>query len=155
MPEPIKRKGVRAKFWEKVPLEKMTNDEWESLCDGCGKCCLNKLEDEESGRVAFTRVACRLLDDHSCRCGQYEIRRQFVPNCVQLTPEALPNVAYWLPSTCAYRLIFENKPLADWHPLISGSSESVHDEGMSVRGWTIPEFEVDEDDWEEYIIEDL
>jgi len=155
MADPIKRQELRAKFWEKIPLKKMTPPEWEALCDGCGKCCLNKLEDEETGQVAFTRVACRLLDGESCQCGQYEIRRQFVPNCVQLSPETLPNVAYWLPTTCAYRLVHENKPLADWHPLISGSTETVHTAGMSVQGWSIPEFELSEDEWEDHIIEDL
>ena len=105
--------------------------------------------------IAFTRVACRLLDGETCRCGQYEIRRKFVPDCVMLTPKTLPKVAYWLPSTCAYRLLHEGKPLNDWHPLISGTAQSVHDAGMSVQGWTIPEFDVDEDDWEDHIIEDL
>lgn len=151
----ISREGLRQKFWENVPLKNLSPREWEALCDGCGKCCLNKLEDIDTQEIAFTRVACRLLDGETCRCGQYETRRNFVPDCVVLTPKTLPKVAYWLPSTCAYRLLYEGKALNDWHPLISGTAQSVHDAGMSVQGWTIPEFEVDEEDWEDHIIEDL
>ena len=143
---------LRPQFWER-PLTSLNPTEWEALCDGCGKCCLNKLEDEDSGQVLFTRVACRLLDGESCRCGQYDIRRQFVPECVVLTPKTLPKIAYWLPQTCAYKLLHEGKPLYDWHPLISGDPESVHAAGQSVRGWTVPEFEVAEEDWEDYAIE--
>lgn len=146
---------LRPRFWETVPLQKMNPAEWEALCDGCGKCCLNKLEDADTGEIAFTRVACRLLDDHTCRCGQYQRRKQFVPECVVLTPKNIGDIAYWMPSTCAYRLLHEGKPLYDWHPLVSGDPESVHAAGQSVRGWTVPEFEVAEEDWEEHIIEDL
>lgn len=145
---------LRPKFWETVPLDKMTTPEWEALCDGCGKCCLNKIEYEDSGEVDFTRIACRLLDGQSCRCTQYPIRHQFVPDCVQLTPATLNKIAYWLPKTCAYRLVKEGKPLESWHPLLSGDPESVHEAGISVRGWTVPEFEVDEEDWEDYVIEE-
>ena len=143
---------MRPTFWER-PLASLNPTEWEALCDGCGKCCLNKLEDEDTGQVLFTRVACRLLDGESCRCGQYDIRRQFVPECVVLSPKTLPKIAYWLPKTCAYKLLHEGKPLHDWHPLISGDPESVHKAGESVRGWTVPEFEVAEEDWEDYAIE--
>ena len=143
---------LRPNFWER-PLASLNPTEWEALCDGCGKCCLNKLEDEDSGEVLFTRVACRLLDGESCRCGQYDIRRQFVPECVVLSPKTLPKIAYWLPQTCAYKLLHEGKPLYDWHPLISGDPETVHQAGQSVRGWTVPEFEVAEEDWEDYAIE--
>lgn len=142
------------KYWETTPLDQMSPAEWEALCDGCGKCCLNKLEFEDDGEVCFTRVACRLLDGDSCRCKQYPIRHQFVPDCVSLTPEKLPEVAYWLPRSCAYRLLHEGKPLNSWHPLISGDPDSVHKAGASVQGWTVPETEVDEDDWEDYIIEE-
>lgn len=155
MTNKIDRSGLRPKFWENIPLTKMNPREWEALCDGCGKCCLNKLEDEDTGKVAFTRVACRLLDDDSCQCGQYEIRKQFVPECVSLKPETIQDVAYWLPATCAYRLLNEGKPLNDWHPLVSGDPQTVHTAGISVRGWTVPEFEVAEEDWEDFIIEDL
>ena len=145
-------KSLRPRFWEKVALEDMSKPEWEALCDGCGKCCLNKIEYEDDGSVDFTRVACRLLDGDTCRCSQYAIRRQFVPDCVSLTPEKLPEVAYWLPKTCAYRLAYEGEPLQDWHPLISGDPESVHRAGISMRGQTVPEYEVSEDDWEDYVI---
>ena len=105
---------LRLKFWDTVPLRQMTPAEWEALCDGCGKCCLNKLEDADIGEVAFTRVSCRLLDTETCRCGQYRSRKRFVPECVVLTPKTLADVAYWMPSTCAYRLRHEGKPLPDW-----------------------------------------
>lgn len=148
MPAPL-----RPRFWT-LPLSKLTPDEWEALCDGCGKCCLNKLEDADTGEVAFTRIACRLLDGETCRCGQYGIRKTLVPDCVVLSPKNLADISYWMPSTCAYRLRAEGKPLFDWHPLISGDPESVHRAGMSVRGWTIPEFEVPEEDREDHIIEE-
>ena len=142
------------KFWEKKSLNAMSQKEWEALCDGCGKCCLNKLEDEETGAVDMTRIACRLLDDQSCLCSQYPIRHQFVPECIVLTPKTLKENMYWLPQTCAYRLLSEGRPLFDWHPLVSGDPNSVHRAGVSVQGMTIPEFEVDEDDWEDHIIEE-
>ena len=142
---------MRKTFWD-LPLNDLTAPEWEALCDGCGKCCLNKLEDEETGQVVFTRVACRLFDDESCRCAQYDIRLQFVPECIVLTKATIAEVAYFMPATCAYRLRHEGKPLPGWHPLVSGDPESVHD-GHSVRGRTVPEFEVDEEDWEDHVIE--
>jgi uncharacterized cysteine cluster protein YcgN (CxxCxxCC family) len=154
MTDPIKRTGLASRFWEHKPLDRMTQQEWEALCDGCGKCCLNKLEDEDSGEVALTRVACRLLDDTTCRCAQYDIRHQFVPECIVLKPENLDSHAYWMPVTCAYRLLWEGKLLYDWHPLISGTAQSVHDAGVSVQGWTVPEFEVPEEEWEDYVIEE-
>ena len=154
MSDPIQRDGLRHKFWEKVPLKNMAPKEWEALCDGCGRCCLNKLEDEDTMEIAFTRVACRLLDGDTCRCAQYDIRKQFVPDCVMLTPKNIDEIGYWMPPTCAYRLLNEGKALYDWHPLISGTAQTVHDAGISVQGWTVPEFEVSEDEWENYIIED-
>jgi len=154
MKDPIDRSGLRPQFWDHVPLKKMTPNEWEALCDGCGKCCLNKLEDPDTQEIAYTRVACRLLDDESCRCGQYDIRKQFVPDCVVLTPGNISKIAYWMPGTCAYRLLYEGKKLYPWHPLISGSAETVHAAGVSVRGRTVPEFEVPEEDWEDYVIEE-
>jgi len=155
MSDPIDRTGLRDRYWERVPLKKMNAREWEALCDGCGRCCLNKLEDEETGEVALTRVACRLLDSETCRCGNYPIRKQLVPECVVLDLETLPRIAYWLPATCAYKLLHEGRPLYDWHPLISGTAESVHAAGISVQGWTVPEFEVTEEEWEDHIIEDV
>lgn len=154
MSDPIDRSGLRPRFWETTRLDRMTQKEWEALCDGCGKCCLNKLEDDETGEVELTRVACRLFDDTTCRCGQYAIRQQFVPECISLKPHTIERHAYWLPETCAYKLLYEGKPLYDWHPLISGDPQSVHDAGVSMQHRTIPEFDVSEDDWEEYIIEE-
>ncbi|SER72662.1 hypothetical protein SAMN04490244_102303 [Tranquillimonas rosea] len=152
--DPIPRHGLRDRYWERVPLKNMSPREWEALCDGCGKCCLNKLEDPDTNEIAFTNVACRLLDDETCRCAQYEIRKQFVPDCVVLTPRNIAEIAYWMPSTCAYRLLYEGKALYDWHPLISGRAESVHEAGISLQGRTVPEFEIDEEEWEDHIIEE-
>lgn len=152
--DPVKRDGFSPRFWERKKMAQMSQDEWEALCDGCGKCCLNKLEDEDSGEVALTNVACRLLDDSTCRCAQYDIRHQFVPECIVMTPANIEEHLYWMPQTCAYRLIHEGRPLENWHPLISGSAQSVHDAGVSIKDRTVPEFEVDEDDWEDHIIEE-
>ena len=123
--------------WEK-PLASLDRGEWESLCDGCGKCCLHKLEDEVSGEVHPTNIACRLLDRTSCRCSDYRDRRAYVPDCIRLTAQSVGKLP-WLPSTCAYRLRAEGKPLPEWHYLISGDRETVHQVGMSARGWTVAE----------------
>lgn len=153
MSEGIDRSGLRPRFWETTPMDQMTRKEWEALCDGCGKCCLNKLEDDD-GTVALTRVACRLLDDESCLCSQYPIRHQFVPECIVMTPKTLVDNMYWLPQTCGYRLIAEGRPLFDWHPLITGTTDAMHAAGVSVRGRTVPELEVADDDWDDHIIEE-
>src|SRR5687768_14664135 len=130
------------KFWEK-PLAALTPTEWEALCDGCGKCCLHKVEEELTGEIFGTNVACKLLDRHSCRCTHYAGRKALVPDCVQLTA-AKAGTLPWLPSTCAYRLRAEGKPLPDWHYLICGDRDAVHRAGMSVRGWTVSEDEAGE-----------
>jgi len=135
-------------------MERMNRQEWEALCDGCGKCCLNKLEDEDTGEVALTNVACRLLDDATCLCSQYDIRHQFVPECIVLTPKTILDNLYWLPQTCAYRLVHEKRPLYDWHPLISGNSETVHLAGVSMQYRTLSEFDIADEDWEDHIIEE-
>jgi uncharacterized cysteine cluster protein YcgN (CxxCxxCC family) len=153
MTETTSQKKLRPTFWESVALNKMTDDEWEALCDGCGRCCLNKLEDPDTGHVALTRIACRLLDNESCRCAQYDIRHQFVPECIRMTAETIAKHAYWLPNTCAYKLLHEGKKLPEWHPLRTGTEQSVHAAGISVQGWSIPEFEVPEDEWEDHIVE--
>lgn len=124
-------------FWEK-PLDQLDPQEWEALCDGCGKCCIHKAEDEETGEVFPTNVACRLLDRRSCRCSNYPQRKAFVPDCVRLTAGTVADID-WLPSTCAYRLRGEGKPLPDWHYLVCGDPEAVHRAGQSARGWTISE----------------
>jgi uncharacterized cysteine cluster protein YcgN (CxxCxxCC family) len=154
MTDPIVRSGLAPRFWEKKRFDQLSPREWEALCDGCGKCCMNKLEDEDTGEVALTNVACRLFDDSTCRCAQYDIRHQFVPDCIVLTPGTIEGNLYWMPETCAYRLVYERKPLFDWHPLISGRAETVHAAGVSMQNATVPEFEVPEDDWEDYIIEE-
>lgn len=144
---------MRAHFWE-LPLKSLQRDEWEALCDGCGKCCLNKIEYEDTGELAFTRVACRLLDGQTCQCSSYPNRHDFVPDCIVLTPKKLAEIAWWLPDTCAYRLRSEGRPLYPWHHLISGDRNTVHTAGASVQGWTVSEASVTEDDWDDYIIED-
>jgi uncharacterized protein len=125
-------------FWKTKPLPAMSRAEWESLCDGCGRCCLHKLRDEDTEAVVFTEVACRLLDTESCRCRDYPKRRQHVPDCVKLTPARLATID-WLPPTCGYRLVAEGRDLFWWHPLISGSPETVHEAGVSVRGRAVTE----------------
>lgn len=142
-------------FWRAKRLDQMTEAEWESLCDGCGRCCLLKLEDEEDGRVSYTRIACRLFDDQKCRCTAYALRAALVPQCVRLTPETVAEAAPWMPETCAYRRLAEGRPLPDWHPLVTGDPESVHAAGVSVRGWTVPEWEVHEEDYEDHVIPEL
>ena len=126
-------------FWEK-PIGELSRAEWEALCDGCGKCCLHKVEDADTGEVHATNVACKLLDRHSCRCTDYPGRFAFVPDCVRLSPRNVETLA-WLPSTCAYRLRAAGEPLPGWHYLVCGDREAVHRAGMSVRGWTIGEGE--------------
>ena len=145
---------LRPRFWETVTLAKMTRAEWEALCDGCGKCCMNKLEDEDTGEVVLTNVACRLFDDATCQCSQYAIRHQFVPECIVLKPQTMDKNLYWMPETCAYKLLWQGKPLYAWHPLLSGTPDSVHAANVSMQGRTVPEFEIDEDDWEDHIIEE-
>lgn len=125
------------RFWEK-PLRTLDRGQWEALCDGCGKCCLHKIEDEITGDVHPTNVACRLLDRHSGRCSNYRGRRAFVPDCIRLTADQIDRFS-WLPSTCAYRLRAAGEPLPEWHYLVCGDTEAVHRAGMSVRGWTVSE----------------
>ncbi|MEA2759621.1 MAG: uncharacterized protein QOH65_2234 [Methylobacteriaceae bacterium] len=138
-------------FWKK-PLEALTGSEWEQLCDGCGRCCLVKLEDEDTGRIHYTDIACRLLDTGACRCRNYGRRREHVPDCVKLTPQTVRSIP-WLPPTCAYRLRAEGRDLAWWHPLISGDPESVLRAGVSVRGRIgASEEEVKEKDMPDYIV---
>jgi uncharacterized cysteine cluster protein YcgN (CxxCxxCC family) len=137
-------------FWETKTLREMSRAEWESLCDGCGKCCIHKLEDEETGELHPTNVACRLLDRRSGRCMDYKHRKAHVPECVRLTPEKLDGID-WLPSTCAYLLLYNGESLPDWHPLLTGDPESVHAAGMSVRGWTVSED--DAGDLEHHLVE--
>jgi hypothetical protein len=139
-------------FWRRKSLVEMTDSEWESLCDGCGKCCLNKLEEEETDRTFYTDVGCRLLDDQTCRCRDYRHRQDKVKDCVRLTPRSLGRIT-WLPPSCAYVLVAEGRDLYWWHPLVSGDPETVHTAGVSVRGKvTASEVDVPDKDLENYIV---
>ncbi|CAN0604846.1 unnamed protein product [Ectocarpus sp. 12 AP-2014] len=140
------------RFWETIPLADMSRSQWESLCDGCGRCCVHKLQNEFTQEIYYTSVACRLLDAQKCQCSRYHDRVSLVPDCVVLDARSIGKLS-WLPATCAYRLLDEGKPLEDWHPLISGDPNSVHDAGMSVRGRVISEENVHDDDVENFIID--
>ena len=128
------------RFWEDTPVEQLDRGQWEALCDGCGKCCVHKLEDEDTGELVATNVACKLLDRRSGQCSDYRHRRAYVPECVRLTNGNVRDID-WLPSTCAYRLRAAGEALPSWHYLVCGDREAVHRAGVSVRGWTIPEGE--------------
>ena len=144
-PRPVPEQGMTQSgtaqpFWRARALHEMSRPEWESLCDGCGRCCLHKIRDEDTEELFFTEVSCRLLDTGSCLCGDYANRKAKVPDCVRLTPARLRSID-WLPPTCAYRLVAEGKDLPWWHPLVSGSPETVHEAGVSVRGRAVNERE--------------
>jgi len=141
-------------FWKTKRLSKMTPREWESLCDGCARCCLEKIEHPDSGKVVYTCVACALLDSQRCRCRSYANRHRLIPDCLVMTPSTVKDL-YWLPRTCAYRLILEGKNLPPWHPLVSGDPDTVHRDGISVRGKVIAQRYVNVDRLEAYIIGDL
>jgi uncharacterized protein len=138
------------RFWEDTPLDQLDRAQWEALCDGCGKCCVHKLEDDETGELHPTNVACKLLDRRSGQCSDYRHRHAFVPECVRLTPRLVHDIE-WLPATCAYRLRGDGKPLPDWHYLVSGDRDAVHRAGQSVRGWTVSETDVV--DFENHVID--
>ncbi len=137
-------------FWKKKDLDAVSREEWEALCDGCARCCLYKLEDED-GNFYFTNVVCRLLNLDTCRCTDYENRNTVMPTCIELNPE-LARTLGWLPSSCAYYLLATGQPLPDWHPLVSGRAGTVHSAGISILGKAIPEPEVDMDHLEDYIV---
>ena len=137
------------RFWE-APIETLDRGQWEALCDGCGKCCVHKLEDEDTGELLATNVACRLLDRRSGFCSDYRNRRAHVPECVRLTTRNVRGIE-WLPSTCAYRLRAAGQPLPDWHYLLSGDRDAVHRAGQSVRGWTVSETDVT--DFEHHLVD--
>jgi uncharacterized cysteine cluster protein YcgN (CxxCxxCC family) len=144
--------GNSPPFWKTKSLEELSPDEWEALCDGCGRCCLEKLENRKTGRVYFTVVACRLLDLATCRCSDYASRNRKMPDCLQLTPGNI--YRKWLPSTCAYQLVGKGSPLPDWHPLVSGDPDSVHKAGISVRSFAVSGETVHEDYLEHFIFQD-
>jgi len=141
-----------SKYWQTTPLSKMTDSQWEGLCDGCARCCLNKLEDWDTGEIYWTNVACELLDCDTCRCKDYDNRQASMPDCIQLTQDNIAEIS-WLPPTCAYRLVSEGQDLPDWHPLITGRAESVHEAGISVRGRVVPENNMKPEDLEDHIVE--
>lgn len=138
------------KFWETKTLAQMTVSEWESICDGCAKCCLHKLEDEDTGDLYYTSVVCDLINLESCQCTRYQERTKLVPECLDLKQHDFSEYN-WLPETCAYKLLANNQPLPDWHPLISGSKESVKEAGVSICSYAMKESEVD--DLQDHIIE--
>ena len=146
--------SITEEFWKKKKLAEMSLEEWEALCDGCAVCCLYKVEDEDTGAVQLTNVACRFLDIDLCRCQLYDERRSAMPTCIKLTPSRVHTLG-WLPETCAYRLIMDGQPLPDWHPLVSGDAESVHRAGISVRGKVMREMDADMNHIEDYVIHDL
>lgn len=131
------------RFWETKSLKQMTVLEWEALCDGCGLCCLVRFEDEDTGEVIPTRVHCKLFDSEACRCSDYVNRKQYVPDCIKLTPHNIEALE-WMPPSCAYRRLHEGKTLPNWHPLITGDPDSTHKAGVSVRNQTISETEFDD-----------
>lgn len=138
-------------FWRTTPLDRMNRTQWESLCDGCGRCCLQKFQTGKSGKVTYTWVSCYLLDTWECRCTDYGNRSRLVPDCLQLTPQLIPRLR-WLPSSCAYRRLSEGKDLETWHPLVSGDPASVHRAGISVRGKAISEIYIHPEDIDYYEI---
>lgn len=140
-------------FWQSKSLQEMTRREWESLCDGCGRCCLNKLIDDNTNTIYTTTVACKLLDLNTGRCSNYKHRRKLVADCIMFTPKTLHEYFDWLPDSCAYRLLATGHELPTWHPLVSGHPESVHQAGYSIRGKAVSEEEVPSpQDWFDYII---
>ena len=147
MTEPAPDPGLP--FWQVKRLNEMSAEEWESLCDGCGRCCLEKLEDSDTGEVSYTDIGCALLDIETCSCKNYQERKRFMPDCERLTSS---NIFFlkWMPSTCAYKLLANGKPLPDWHPLVTGDPESVHRAGISVRGRAVDH--EDAGDMEDHIV---
>ena len=140
------------KFWEVKSLDQMSNQEWESLCDGCARCCLNKLEDWDTGEIYWTNVACQLLDHDTCRCKDYGNRQALMPDCIQLTRKKIAELS-WLPPTCAYRLLDEGNNLPVWHPLLTGNTDAMHEAGISVRGRVIAEDDMNAEDLENHIVD--
>lgn len=141
-------------FWKTKTLEQMSRDEWEALCDGCARCCMVKLEDEDTSDIHLTRLSCSMLEVKTCRCSNYQNRFSLMPDCIDITLEKVREIK-WLPSTCGYRLVNEGRDLAWWHPLVSGSAETVHQAGISVKGFAMNEKRVKMENYYRYIIPDF
>ena len=138
-------------WWNALTLDQLDNEQWEALCDGCARCCLHKLEDEQTGEIFYTRVRCRYLVEETCRCSDYPRRSIMVPNCIRLEQGSVESLE-WLPATCAYRLRARGEPLPYWHYLVSGSRDSVHEAGISIRGQAISDEFVHPDGYDEHIV---
>lgn len=143
-----------APFWKTKTLEQMSRDEWESLCDGCARCCMVKLEDDDTGTIHLTRLACSMLEVKTCRCSNYANRFSLMADCIDVTVEKVRQLK-WLPATCGYRIVNEGRDLAWWHPLVSGSPETVHQAGISVKSFAMSEKRVKEENYHRYIIADF
>lgn len=153
MSSPEKSPAKNKEFWKHKTLSQMSEAEWESLCDGCGKCCLNKLEDWETGEIYWTSIGCELLDCDTCRCKDYANRFKQVPDCIQLSPKKIETIG-WLPPTCGYRLVMEGKDLFWWHPLVSGDPQTVHQAGVSIKDRNVVEDHgIQPEEYEDYLID--
>lgn len=147
----MRKPPIQPPFWQTKTLDQMSKVEWEQLCDGCGKCCLHKLEDEEDGQVYYTNIACKYLNVDTCKCNDYSRRLKNVPGCLSLTPQTA-SLLSWLPSTCAYKLLANNEPLPAWHPLVAGKKTKMIKKGVSVAGKVLSELQVAEEDYQEHVV---
>lgn len=150
---PVKSTVTTHPFWEEKKLHELNQAEWDALCDGCGLCCLQKLQDDETDEIYYTSVSCQFLDTNTCRCKVYPKRFEYLPECLNLNMDTFQSALPWLPPSCAYKLVYEGKPLEKWHPLVSKNKASIHRSHRSVRHFAISETEIDEDDWQEYLID--
>ena len=142
---------LRERFWERFGLEELTQPEWEALCDGCARCCMIKLQDEDTEEIVYTAVVCHLLDQDSCRCTSYDARHRLVPDCINFNANVVDQLA-WLPKSCAYRKLADGEPLESWHPLLAGNAKAVHEAGISVRGRVVSEAGVPDDALEDMVV---
>ncbi len=142
-----------SRFWETTPFNQFTDKQWELICDGCAQCCAHKLQDEDTDEIFLTNVVCQYLDTNQCQCSVYGDRHVHVPDCIKITPKNAGSLP-WIPDTCGYRLLANGKPLPDWHPLMTGDSESTRKANMTVTGKVISDADVDMDDLEDYLVED-
>lgn len=144
---------MQKQFWKNKSLFEMSHQEWESICDGCGKCCLQQLQDEDTGELVFTDVACDLFEQQSCRCTDYENRSQKVPNCMTMNKDNVFECAEFAPPSCSYRLLLQGDDLPEWHHLVSGDADMIHQTGNSVSGKVRLQREIDQNEIEDYIVE--